>query len=318
MVDLGSTLSIVLGFVTIVLVLSLIIQSLQNVIKRLLRMKARQAEQSLKMLFDYALTTQPTKYTRLKYASPILAVASKFLTGGDQTSVGDTLVEEVKREVLKMGRKSFWGSALLDSVTKDDLTKILNNLNLAAKDVGIDTAAIESALQAGQNLDQEVKTAIAEKIATVEAWYDTVMPGLAERYERGMKWMAVLLSVIVVLAFNADAIKIFKYVAADSAVQQQLIDYAQNRSKSQPAATEDQIKGEIDEISRLASDYRKFGLSPFRWDGFKAAPMGSVLGWVVMTLLLSLGAPFWEDALESVFSLKNTLRGKAKAEQSST
>jgi hypothetical protein len=31
-------------------------------------------------------------------------------------------------------------------------------------------------------------------------------------------------------------------------------------------------------------------------------------GWVVMTILLSVGAPFWEDALESLFGLKNLLR----------
>jgi hypothetical protein len=33
-----------------------------------------------------------------------------------------------------------------------------------------------------------------------------------------------------------------------------------------------------------------------------------------MTLLLSLGAPFWEDVLESVFGLKNVLRRRAKPE----
>jgi hypothetical protein len=31
-----------------------------------------------------------------------------------------------------------------------------------------------------------------------------------------------------------------------------------------------------------------------------------------MTLLLSLGAPFWHDALESLFGVKELIRGKAE------
>lgn len=36
----------------------------------------------------------------------------------------------------------------------------------------------------------------------------------------------------------------------------------------------------------------------------------SVPGWLLMAALLSLGAPFWHDALESLFGLKNLLRKK--------
>ncbi|MBD0369230.1 MAG: hypothetical protein ICV60_00135 [Pyrinomonadaceae bacterium] len=34
----------------------------------------------------------------------------------------------------------------------------------------------------------------------------------------------------------------------------------------------------------------------------------AILGWFIMTMLLSVGAPFWQDALESLFGLKNKLR----------
>jgi len=33
-------------------------------------------------------------------------------------------------------------------------------------------------------------------------------------------------------------------------------------------------------------------------------------GWLLMAALLSLGAPFWHDTLESLFGLKNLLRKK--------
>lgn len=34
----------------------------------------------------------------------------------------------------------------------------------------------------------------------------------------------------------------------------------------------------------------------------------TLLGWFIMTMLLSVGAPFWQDVLESLFGLKNKLR----------
>jgi hypothetical protein len=79
---LNSTIDTVLGFVTVVLVLSLIMQALQNLIKKLLRMKSRQAEQSLKLLFDYVLTQAPTKYTKIRHASPVLSAAVNMLSRG--------------------------------------------------------------------------------------------------------------------------------------------------------------------------------------------------------------------------------------------
>jgi hypothetical protein len=36
-----------------------------------------------------------------------------------------------------------------------------------------------------------------------------------------------------------------------------------------------------------------------------------LFGWSIMVLLLSVGAPFWQDALESLFGVKNLLRQKS-------
>ncbi|HEX8174494.1 MAG TPA: hypothetical protein VF543_05175 [Pyrinomonadaceae bacterium] len=36
--------------------------------------------------------------------------------------------------------------------------------------------------------------------------------------------------------------------------------------------------------------------------------LNTLLGWFIMTMLLSVGAPFWQDVLESLFGLKNKLR----------
>lgn len=39
----------------------------------------------------------------------------------------------------------------------------------------------------------------------------------------------------------------------------------------------------------------------------------TVAGWLITTMLLSVGAPFWQDTLESLFGPKNFLRKKEQA-----
>jgi len=43
-----------------------------------------------------------------------------------------------------------------------------------------------------------------------------------------------------------------------------------------------------------------------------------LFGWTIMVLLLSVGAPFWQDALESLFGIKNLLRQKSSTENIET
>jgi hypothetical protein len=43
-----------------------------------------------------------------------------------------------------------------------------------------------------------------------------------------------------------------------------------------------------------------------------------LFGWAIMVLLLSVGAPFWQDALESLFGIKNLLRQKSGTENIET
>ena len=46
------------------------------------------------------------------------------------------------------------------------------------------------------------------------------------------------------------------------------------------------------------------------WEGRKH-DTSVLLGWAIMVLLLSVGAPFWQDTLESLFGVKNLLRQKS-------
>jgi len=94
-----------------------------------------------------------------------------------------------------------------------------------------------------------------------------------------------------------------------------------------------ELNEEIQLIKSDADLYRGIGFTPLRvqqvkdffsslipdknleepWDGWVQArkhDIKALLGWIIMTILLSIGAPFWQDTLESLFGVKNLLRTK--------
>jgi hypothetical protein len=51
--------------------------------------------------------------------------------------------------------------------------------------------------------------------------------------------------------------------------------------------------------------------TPGQWWQSRKADVTTLVGWAIMVMLLSAGAPFWQDALESLFGIKNLLRQKS-------
>jgi len=77
------------------------------------------------------------------------------------------------------------------------------------------------------------------------------------------------------------------------------------------------IKAEGQNLSELFGTFKSFGIEPLTLTQLKNVFTGNVAagdifgtlaGWLVMVMLLSAGAPFWQDTLESLFGLKNLLR----------
>ena len=84
-----------------------------------------------------------------------------------------------------------------------------------------------------------------------------------------------------------------------------------------PPPTLDDIKKGAEKVKTLAGIYESFGINPLSREQIKNAFTGAyrwrdltetVIGWAIMVMLLSAGAPFWQDTLESLFGLKNLLR----------
>ncbi len=477
MIDINA-LDNVIAVVVVILLLSLIVQSIQSVLKKAFKIKSRQVEDSLIDLFENVLHYTPETgkksglLVRVTGASPILRKVYGFLSrslhpsdpSAYPSSPVKTLFDEVTKGFQQVGRVAQTGKQMLDSVSKEDLEKIMGKvlpnsllpgfsgkLEAACAHIGSLDAAVKEindhylgslsgdanakfaamqqslgpllndlravyngqeispalligditnlrdiklgdALQILGEIQQKVASDLAEankakasgnppaagvtegltalstllakiaqaltglsdgldkaitplraKLGEVETWYDTVMQSFEERYTRGMKTWAIVISFLVVAYLNASVFDIYKNITTNGALRNQLVQIGEERAKSneqrlakakeadnneQIEQTLGDIKKDSDEIRKQMAEYSSFGFNPLTWQGVKDWFSDSLLskkdwvnnrkedlktlaGWIVMTFLLSVGAPFWQDTLESLFGVKNLLRKKS-------
>ena len=246
--------------------------------------------------------------------------------------------------------------AQADPAAKQALTAVSNHLKQL-------TQAIAGF---GQKLDAAL-VPFRQKRNEIESWFDLVMVGFEERYNRSMKTWALAISFLVVFLLNANFFKIYETMSKNELARslavaqgEELIKkkadlkdaesqkkkaeeqktQAEQQKKSEAAALEQQAKQEGEKVESLkqivgelqksyddgAATYSSFGLDRLHWSNVKwwfkswstedtwpkiGRNVVGLAGWLVTVLLISVGAPFWQDTLESLFGVKNLLRKKA-------
>src|SRR6185503_9819464 len=130
--DLG-ILNTVIALVILLLVLSLLVQAIQTLFKKLFKMKSRQIEGSLKDLYDQVVGVQTQAAAPAPPNSRVTAVLTTIKRIlGMKINLPETAADVFKNKVLdqfkNIGRKTLWGNAVLDSLSKDDLFKVMGKL----------------------------------------------------------------------------------------------------------------------------------------------------------------------------------------------
>ena len=170
---------------------------------------------------------------------------------------------------------------------------------------------------------------LRERLDAIEAWYDPIMQGFEERYARHMKTWAFILSAIITVMVDANLPRLYKRMATDEVSKGRVLDeakaiqdrymtrIAQARAENNEPLLHELTSRLNDELDEATSSYPALGLELLDLDAFwnRTTAMEKVkivIGWILMAFLLSLGAPFWHDILQSLFGLKNFLRTKTE------
>jgi hypothetical protein len=141
-------------------------------------------------------------------------------------------------------------------------------------------------------------------------WFDSAMDRVADMYKSKMQTLSILVALSVSVLFNADSLAIANGLWQEPTVRAAVAGAALRTTppdSTQPMSTT-QSKEAVQEVIASVSG---LGL-PLGWNTFPATAWGwvqKVLGLLLTTLAVSLGAPFWYDLLKNL----STLRQQQKA-----
>jgi hypothetical protein len=199
------------------------------------------------------------------------------------------------------------------------------------------TASLGDLSSALSNLRQNADAALVPlraKIGELDSWFDTVMHSFDERYSRGMKTWGLVVAFLVVLIMNANVFDIYQKISGNeqvrsniiqstSVVQQKLaaVQAPEPSGGQPPDTTVKDLSNAMQSVLSNVDLFKSLQFQPLTWNQLQNGwnnPLKTnlkiLLGWILMTMLLSVGAPFWEDTLESLFGVKNLLRQKGSVQ----
>jgi hypothetical protein len=192
----------------------------------------------------------------------------------------------------------------LEHFNKEDFRHLLDGIELA-------DPQIQGIVAQGEKDIVSVKNNIAGS-------YEAVRASFQKAYTTKNKTFAVLISFVVVLALNANLIMLYQELAADQVMAQAIVGKASTLVSSSPSGG--------DSNSSLEESYQKSRKTigdavakfpPIVRDSdypsdFHDRPGSAIIGLVLMGILVSLGAPFWNDVLKGMTGVNNALNSGKK------
>lgn len=302
--------------ITVVLVLSLIVQAVQQIIKQAWSFKSKYMERELLAMFQQQLLPSTKVFENEKRIDlrPIGLKARQVRK--DEPDI-KYLVALLRNKLAAIGYNDL---SLLETMKKDEVVDLLD---LISKDLDeeLKTAAADI-IEKGR----KVKEAIGKAKKDVEDWYDLTLKAFQDHYERRMKIWSYVLSFVVVVGLNSNLFDIYKEFSTNRALRESAIALG-SKITSMPrdsvivrekdgksdttvvAKSADEVKKEIkknvDDVKAMLDD-ESFQIMRWGKSGTESWPV-QALGWLSMTLLVGLGAPFWYDFLKTIMGIKNSL-----------
>lgn len=294
----GSLLEVLVTFIGVMLILALAAQSVQEMIKIIFAIKSQTALRALRGLIGEA---------------------------ADATGLamdGDAIFQSVIGRLRGLGQDGVRKSKVrLDTLTPETLASLIES---ATQVKGSSLEATSDAKSDDRLKDVAIK---------VKEWFPLAWEPVGERYGRRMRGLAILSAAVVVIGFNADAFAVLRRAREDPAYRAAVtasavrLDSLSERVRALSdttagdtsaagrraradslRATRDTLNAVLKQIQSGQAGFVLGGPGGQRWDD-----INWWIGILLSTLLVSLGAPFWHDALEAVFGLKNRIRAEAKA-----
>jgi hypothetical protein len=145
----------------------------------------------------------------------------------------------------------------------------------------------------------------------IEHWFDGTMDRVSGWYKRTAQTIIFAVGLVLCVALNADSLLIVRELWSDEALRRVVIAQAEKKVQSANPADAGTANASL---AQVAGEIRQANTPPIGWNpaagDIRALP-DSALGWIlkVLGILLTsfailLGAPFWFDVLNKIINLR--------------
>ncbi|MGE5263163.1 MAG: hypothetical protein ACM3S0_07255 [Acidobacteriota bacterium] len=147
--------------------------------------------------------------------------------------------------------------------------------------------------------------------SNVESWFDSAMERVSAEFKRRMQILTLGVSLVVTLVFGADTIAIANSLYQEPSLRAAVSGVAANQGSAgatQPPTTIAAGAGQNSNLQQTIETLQQQNL-PLGWN--KVPQTGSewifkIIGLVLTSLAVSLGAPFWYQLLKSLASARSS------------
>lgn len=316
----NTALDIAIGLAFVYLLFSVLCAAVQETIAGIFDMRAAMLERGLKNLLDDhgaarqdgAPVNVPPAPAPTPGADPVELPATSDVSTLTEQVLGHGLIRTLYRDSSVLFNRRRRGPsyipsrsfalALLNvvaptSAADDPIAHVRAKIAAAQIPAGTKSALLSLANGAAKDREQLV--------GLIENWFDGAMDRVSGWYKRKTQIVICVLSLGVAVGLNVNTIAIADRLTHDDALRAAVV---------QQAITTSARSGDtLDETAKRVAGVQKLGL-PLGWNKPTDDPAHADLnghfartagGWLLTFLALSLGAPFWFDALSKIAGLRN-------------
>jgi hypothetical protein len=201
---------------------------------------------------------------------------------------------------------------LAKAIRFDEFLKVVDLLG-APKTAGADKAA-------GKNPNASSKTEdhvaidglqwLRQNNRITETWFNSVMDRVSQRFTMHIRVYTILLAIAIVALTGMDTIHIISVLRNDAAIRSGLVTAAESIRNSD--AVDKDAKDKLKTVAQSVAN--ELPADQTLWSLIHA-DRPNLAGLLVSVLLLSLGAPFWFNALKNLVDLRSVIAKKEQNER---
>ncbi len=151
-------------------------------------------------------------------------------------------------------------------------------------------------------------------------WYDDVISHSSGWYKRHLQFVTIFVGLAIAMSLNADSFEMYAHLTKNTTARQSMSQMVENFFVNNPNApvvtttsdsmTMEEVRTEIRNFTNSEDFANMSNVLGFGWElkDLSVSPgewLIRILGWLVTALAISLGAPFWFNALKKAISIKS-------------